>query len=121
MESKAFISICKNNDFRRIYNKGKCFVSPVLVVYVLKNRKGLVRIGITASKKIGNAVKRNRSRRIIKESVWQLFPGFKNGYDYVFVARGKTPFIKSTDVQKNIQLQLKNSNFLDVEKIKGIR
>lgn len=117
MESTAFISICRNNDFRRIYNRGKYFVSPVVVVYVLKNRTGSVRIGVTTSKKIGNAVKRNRCRRIIKEAVRQLLPGFKKGYDYVFVARGKTPFIKSTDVKRNILLQLKNTNFLNLDQL----
>lgn len=116
MESTALISICKNNDFRRIYNKGKYFVSPVVVIYVLKNRTGTVRIGVTTSKKIGNAVKRNRSRRIIKEAVRQVLPLFRNGYDYVFVARGKTPYIKSTDMKRNILLQLKNTKFLNGEK-----
>lgn len=117
MERTAFTSICKNNEFRRIYSKGKYYVSPVVVTYVLKNRTGTVRIGITTSKKIGNAVKRNRSRRIIREAVRQLSPGFISGYDYVFVARGKTPFMKSTDVKKNILSLLKNTNFLNRQKL----
>lgn len=60
------VKIKENRDFRRIYSKGKSFVSPVLVTYVLKNRTKNVRYGITTSKKTGNAVQRNRSRRIIR-------------------------------------------------------
>ena len=106
------VPICKNNDFRRIYNRGKYFVSPVVVVYVLKNRLGYTRIGITASKKIGNAVKRNRSRRIIKEAVREVLPQMKKGYDYVFVARGKTPYVKSTDILHSINSLLKKAKAL---------
>ena len=68
------IPICNNNEFRRAYARGKCFVTPVVVVYVLKNRTGNVRVGITTSKKIGNAVRRNRSRRVIREAFRGLAP-----------------------------------------------
>ena len=49
-------------------------VSPVVVTYVLKNRAGTVRVGITTSKKIGGAVQRNRARRVIREPSGSLLP-----------------------------------------------
>ena len=82
-----FVTLNKNKDFIRAYSKGKSFVSPVLVIYVIKNREKNVRIGITASKKIGNAVQRNRARRVIRESVRKIYPDLSNGFDFVFVAR----------------------------------
>ena len=106
------IPIKENKDFRRIYAKGKSYVSPVVVTYVLKNRSRNVRLGITTSKKIGNAVKRNRSRRVIREAFRSLAPGIAPGYDFIFVARGKTPFVKSTDVRRAMMLQLKNAGVL---------
>ena len=72
-------TLCRNNEFRRAYTRGKSSVSPVLVVYSLKNRRGLVRVGITTSKKIGNAVQRNRSRRVIREAFRQLAPQVRPG------------------------------------------
>lgn len=110
MRSTSWNTICKNNDFRRIYSRGKHFVSPIIVVYVLKNRTGTVRLGITTSKKIGNAVLRNRSRRIIREACREWIPRVKPGYDLVFVARGKTPFVKSTDVSRTMQKLLKSAD-----------
>ena len=83
----------ENRDFRRLYQRGKSYVSPVVVTYVLKNRSRAVRIGITTSKKTGKAVKRNRSRRVIREAFRALYPSVKPGYDFVFVARAKTPFV----------------------------
>jgi ribonuclease P protein component len=104
--------IKENKDFRRIYARGKSFVSPVIVTYVLKNRSKDVRIGITTSKKTGNAVKRNRSRRVIREAFRVLAPKVQPGYDFIFVARGKTPFVKSTDICRAMTQQLKNAGVL---------
>lgn len=104
-----YLPIKENKDFRRIYTRGKSYVSPVLVTYVLKNRSNDVRIGITTSKKIGNAVKRNRSRRVIREAFRTLAPGMKPGYDFILVARGKTPFVKSTDICRAMTQQFKNA------------
>ena len=106
------VSLCKNNDFRRVYANGKSYVSPVVVVYVLKNRRKILRVGITTSKKIGNAVQRNRSRRVIREAFRQIMPGVKSGFDLVFVARGRTPFVKSTEVQRHMEKQLKAAGLL---------
>lgn len=60
------ITLKENKDFRRLYYRGKSKASPVLVTYVMKNRVGETRVGITTSKKIGIAVKRNRARRVIR-------------------------------------------------------
>lgn len=106
------ISICNNYEFRRIYNRGKSFVSPTVVLYALKNRCGHSRAGITASKKIGNAVKRNRARRVIREATHTLWPQIVQGYDIILVARGKTPYVKSTDIEKNLARLLKQAGLL---------
>lgn len=50
--------LTSNHDFRRMYAKGVSAVSPLMVTYVMKNRLGYNRLGITASKKVGNAVDR---------------------------------------------------------------
>lgn len=108
-----FIPICENRDFRRAYARGKSFVTPVIVVYVIKNRYHALRVGITTSKKIGNAVQRNRSRRVIREAVRALAPRIKNGYDLVLVARTKTPFVKSTEVTCALEQQLEKAGVLE--------
>ncbi len=51
-----------------------------------------VRIGFTATRKIGNAVIRNRAKRRLREAARRLLPLHgKPGHDYVFVARAATP------------------------------
>ena len=106
------ITLKRNNDFRRLYSRGRFFLSPVLVTYVMKNRRDEVRIGLTSSKKIGKAVVRNRSRRVIREAYRELSSQVKPGYDIVFVARGKTPFVKSTEILRVMKKELKEAGVL---------
>lgn len=94
-----------NSDFRRAYARGKSYTNPALVMYVRKNRAGSCRIGITASKKIGNAVQRNRARRVIREAFRQVNLPLKGNYDVVFVARTKTVHKKSTEIY-NVMLPM---------------
>lgn len=95
---KRTLSLNRNNDFRRLYNRGKTFVHPYLVIYYFKNRLEINRLGITVSKKIGNAVVRNRVRRIIKAAYFLCEEKMPLGYDFVIVARKQAANIKSTDI-----------------------
>ena len=87
------VPLTENHEYKRVYARGKSAVRPALVLYCLRNKKvKQARVGITASKKIGNAVKRNRARRLLRESIRALYPQLKPGYDFVLVSRGRTPF-----------------------------
>lgn len=108
-----YITLKENRDFTRLYKRGKSFVSPVLVTYVMKNKSGNLRYGITTGKKIGKAVKRTRARRVIRAAFYELYPNIKSGYDIVFVARGKTPFVKSQIVKEDMQKHLKLAGTVD--------
>lgn len=98
----SIIKIKENRDFRRAYNRGKSFVSPFVAVYVNKNRTNKVRLGITAGKKIGNAVCRNRAKRVIYAAFRACEEGLIPGYDYVIVARTRILSAKSTDVARSL-------------------
>ena len=95
--------LTRNNEFARAYTRGKSFVHPHVVLYVNKNRLGRTRVGITASKKIGNAVTRNRARRVLRAALYEVLPPDVGGYDLVLVARG----LKSTQVAKTLERQLR--------------
>ena len=79
----------------------------------MKNRAGICRIGITTSKKIGNAVERNKSRRLIRaafQNVYKEYGEYLEGYDFVFVARGRTRYKKSYDLEQVMVKHLKKGN-----------
>ncbi len=108
----VIVPLTDNRDFRRLYTRGKSMVSPALVTYVRKNRGEGVRVGITTSKKVGNAVKRSRCRRVIRAAFRSLYPRVAPGYDFVFVARGRTPFLKSTQICRVMAAHLREAGAL---------
>jgi len=107
------VSMTRNQDFRRAYKRGKSYVSPLVVLYVVRNRLGFTQVGITTSKKIGNAVTRSRARRVIREAYRGLAHQVKPGYDLVFVSRGRTPSAKSTQVRRHMEKQLFTAGLLE--------
>ncbi|MBR0413193.1 MAG: ribonuclease P protein component [Eubacterium sp.] len=96
----------QNKDFRRLYYRGKSVASPCIVTYAMKSRGG-VHYGITTSKKIGNAVERNRSRRVIRAAFSELEEQIGGNWDIIFVARSKTSHVKMQQVHKEMAEHLK--------------
>lgn len=95
---KNTVSINENRMFQRLYRQGKSQVTPFFVVYSKRNRLKINRLGITATKKIGNAVERNRAKRVIREAYRLLEPKLPVGIDIVIVARRKTVFVKTQTI-----------------------
>ncbi len=87
-----------NKQFRRLYGRGKSFVHRGFVTYVLPNNTGSINYGITVSKKLGGAVKRNRAKRLITAAFRECTPRLKKGYDMVFVARSGIYSYKSYEL-----------------------
>lgn len=92
--------------FRRLYRQGKTIVTPYFVVHTKKNRQKINRLGITTTKKIGNAVQRNRARRLITEAYRLLENDMQKGLDIVIVARKKTVYSKMQSVHKALSAVL---------------
>ncbi len=98
---KHTLSLKNNKIFLMLYKKGDCLVSESLIMYYRKNNLDYCRMGITVSKKVGKAVKRNRAKRLIRES-YRFFEKYTSGYDIVFVARSKTPEVGFFEVKKDM-------------------
>ena len=77
----------KCKDFKETYSKGKSVGSRYIVLFCRKNGMDETRIGFTASKKVGNSVKRNRARRLMKEAYRHMEASIMDGYDIVAIAR----------------------------------
>ncbi len=104
---QGFEKLKLNYEFKRLYNRGKSFVSPYFILYHLKGRAGRTRLGITSGKKIGNAVSRNRAKRLITAAFSQCAGQIPQGYDFVIVARTRILECKSTAVKAELQRGLR--------------
>lgn len=105
-------SLNRNYLFGRAYRSKVRFVSPFVVTYVVRRRSGGVRVGITASKKIGGAVQRNRARRVVKAAAFELLRDANGPYDLVFVCRTATAGQKSTRIREILAGHLKQAGIL---------
>ena len=73
--------------------KGQAVARGAVVVQTLARPEtpDLIRAGFTATRKVGGAVVRNRAKRRLREAARQLLPLYgRQGFDYVFIARGGT-------------------------------
>jgi len=76
--------LLRGYQFRRVYEKGRRYNSSLFTLFVLKNSESLTRLGVTATKKVGNAVQRNRCKRILREIFRQQKAVMTAGLDLVF-------------------------------------
>lgn len=104
----------KDSDFRKVYKHGKSFANRYLVMYILENKSDSSRVGISVSKKVGNAVTRNKVRRKIKEAYrLKVDENVKGGYDIIFIARVSSKEAEYKDIEKAINHLVKKSNLND--------
>ena len=96
--------IKKTKDFSLIYNKSKKMHTKYAIIFIRENNKQ--RFGFVASKKTGNAVQRNRIKRIFKEFVKIHKDKFKKNTDYIFVGKSilkdNLKNLKYGDIEKDI-------------------
>lgn len=106
----------KNPEFRLVYRRGRSFSTAILVLYVFKNNKGINRVGISVSKKVGKSVVRSRVKRLISESARLNKQDLKQGYDLVFVARSASRDKSYKDIENSVKYLFKKSGLNNVEK-----
>ena len=100
MRDNSELTLRKQKDFNRVYKKGNSKGSKYVVVLYRKNKLGYTRTAFVSSKKVGNSVERNRSRRLMRESYYSVREYIKEGYDIVFVARNTIREAGQSEVQR---------------------
>lgn len=91
-----------NKDFSRVYKKGKKTVGKTLVIYYIENGGAQSRYGFSVSRRIGNAVVRNRVKRRLREAVRRTATDHRPGYDYILVARSASLDAAAREIEKDI-------------------
>lgn len=80
--------IKKNKDFQLIFKNGHSFANRQFIVYLYENKDiHHFRLGLSVSKKIGNAVTRNQVKRYIRQAFLELADYINPSYDYIVIAR----------------------------------
>lgn len=104
----------KNSEFQEVFKKGTSIANRQFVVYRLKKEEQkFFRIGLSVSKKIGNAVVRNQVKRYIRQVFLELKDDVKDQYDYVIIARKPAADMDFHEIKKSLIHVLKKSKVLD--------
>ncbi len=98
----------KNTEFVSTM-KGKRLSLDGLSLFYARNGRGNFRIGISVSKKLANAVKRNRLKRQIRNIVMNILAGYALGYDLVFVARRELYSSSYEQIRKTVEAILRRT------------
>ena len=106
-------SLKRNNDFRRLYARGKSYAGGYTVVYMSKNRIGTNRVGFTVSKSLGKAVVRNRAKRLMRESYRLLSDKLLQGYDIIIVSRNRAVGKTQPQIMKDIEYAMRKLGLIE--------
>ena len=120
-----FPAIKEHHLYNKTYRSSRRFFGKYVCIYVLKDTHARLlqkshpekiivnRFGISVSKKIGTAVKRNRAKRVIRAAYAPLEDKLYKGFLIVVSAKPDIAGAKSTDVQNEMRYAFKRLEMLD--------
>jgi ribonuclease P protein component len=98
------LRLCNSNQFQKVFATRRSVADPALILFAAPNELPHSRLGLSISKKAGNAVVRNRWKRLIREAFRKSQPMLPSGYDFVVLPQ------RNRDVRtvKHLEQSLKN-------------
>lgn len=124
-------AICEHHLYNKAYRQGKHFFGRYICIYVLKDLKAkklqrehpekiiVNRLGLSVSKKIGGAVKRNRAKRIIRAAYATVEKKLKVGNLIVISAKPEIDGKKSPEIAKELKYAFSKLDMFDNAASKG--
>lgn len=91
--------LSENQRFRQVRQSGESYSHPLMVLVVLPNNLPESRCGFAVSRRVGNAVVRNRAKRRLREAVRSFWDVVVPGKDLVWIARPSVADAAFTDLQ----------------------
>lgn len=111
--------LIKSTDFKRVRRLGKSYAHPLVVLLKHPNASNQTRVGISAGRSVGNAVHRNRAKRILREIMRPILPAIRPGWDIILLARRPILSGKYNEVETAVQTLLKRAKILEEMEIEG--
>ena len=108
-------SLRRKKEFRYTYRVGKSCGGKLLALVYAKSRTTSAKIGFSVSKKIGNAVVRNRVKRRMREAVTPLIPVIKGGTNLIFIARDSIIDAPFLSIREAMLSQLERAGLITAE------
>ena len=94
--------LLKRRDFVNLNQGGRRLYSKNFLIILKKNDLGFSRLGITVTKRIGNAVRRNRIKRLVREFFRLNKYRLPKGYDILVIAKADVSPLKLQDIEREL-------------------
>lgn len=105
--------IKKDKEFQLVFKKGKSYANRQFIVYIYrKEGQEDFRFGLSVSKKVGNAVTRNRIKRFLRQSFLEIKDELRKDMDYVVIARNQAAEKDFHETKKSLQHVLRIAHVL---------
>jgi ribonuclease P protein component len=104
--------LTQSTDFKRVRRFGKSYAHPLVVLIVSPNNEGRTLIGVTAGQSVGNAVQRNRAKRLLREAMRIFLSKLKPGWNIILVSRKPILEAKLPEIQICLQQLLSKANLM---------
>ena len=106
---KKSFRVKREKDFKAIFKDGTSFANRKFVIYQLENQQNHFRVGLSVSKKLGNAVTRNQIKRRIRHILQSVKGSLLEHVDFVVIARKGVETLEYAEMEKNLLHVLKLS------------
>jgi len=102
--------LTRSTDFKRVRHTGKSYAHPLVVLVVKANEMSEIRVGVTAGRSVGGAVRRNRSKRLLREAMRPMLPDLPAGWDLILIARSPLPSKSLQEIHIALENLLRRAN-----------
>ena len=109
---KRRFRLTRSIDIKRVRRSGRSFAHPLVVLYVQKAEMPGIHIAVSAGVGVGNAVKRNRAKRLLREAMTDLLPVTCTGFDLLLIARAALPTANVNQTREALSSLLERARLL---------
>lgn len=104
--------LTRSIDFQRVRQSGKSYAHPLLVLVAYPNPEIIVRCGVAAGRSLGNAVQRNRAKRLLRSVMQPYLPMLPAGWDLVLIARRPVLTASFPQIQAALRALLRRARLI---------
>ncbi|MEM7332909.1 MAG: ribonuclease P protein component [Chloroflexota bacterium] len=104
--------LSRATDIEKLRTAGKSWRHPLVILLARKNRLEKSRFAFVASRRVGNAVTRNRAKRLLRESIGTELNLIQPGWDCLLIARPAIAKARFTDLQTAVHQLLEKADLM---------